>query len=165
MDNAYIYHNTSICLVILFSSTYFEVKNTCKTECFSIVGNTAIKIKAFDKDGIYILEEDVFPIFEHPVVGMNYLKLFVNVKLTKNDKIVLSIPIEVPFVENGINTDVFNRSVLDVLNYIQGDVLNTLAFINGRRINIFDQNFFYIDFETPGIDMSETIKYLIERIG
>ena len=142
-----------------------NVLNIYKTECFSIVENTAIKIKAFDKDGIYILEEDAFPIFEHPVVGMNYLKLFVNVKLTKNDKIVLSIPIEVPFVENGINTDVFNRSVLDVLNYIQGDVLNTLAFINGRRINIFDQNFFYIDFETPGIDMSETIKYLIERIG
>ena len=142
-----------------------EVLNTYKTECFSIVGNTAIKIKAFDKDGIYILEEDAFPIFENPVVGMNYLKLFVNVKLTKDNSIVLSIPIEVPFVQNGINTDIFNRAVLDVLNYIQGDVLNTLAFINGRRINIFDQNFFYIEFETPGVDMFETIKYLIERIG
>ena len=142
-----------------------NVLNIYKTECFSIVENTAIKIKAFDKDGIYILEEDAFLIFEHPVVGLNYLKLFVNVKLTKNNSVVLSIPIEVPFVENGINTDIFNRSVLDVLNYIQGNVLNTLAFINGRRINIFDQNFFYIEFETPGIDISETIKYLIDRIG
>lgn len=142
-----------------------NVLNVYKTECFSIVDNTAIKIKAFDKDGTYILEEGAFPIFEHPIVGMNYLKLFVNVKLTKNNSVVLSIPIEVPFVENGINTDIFNRSVLDVLNYIQGNVLNTLAFINGRRINIFDQNFFYIEFETPGIDISETIKYLIDRIG
>jgi len=142
-----------------------NVLNIYKTECFSIIDNTVIKIKAFDKGGIYILEEDAFPIFEHPVVGMNYLKLFVNVRLTKNNKIVLSIPIEVPFVQNGINTDIFNMAVLDVLNYIQGDILNTLAFINGRRINIFDQNFFYIEFETPGIDMSETIKYLIDRIG
>lgn len=142
-----------------------EVLNTYKTECFSIVDNTAIKVEALDKNGICILEEDTFFIFEHPVVGLNYLKLFVNVKLTKNNKVVLSIPIEVPFVQNGINTDIFNRAVLDVLNYIQGDVLNTLAFINGRRINIFDQNFFYIEFETSGIDMSETIKHLIERIG
>ena len=142
-----------------------NVLNVYKTECFSIIDNTAIKVKALDKDGICILEEDTFFIFEHPVVGLNYLKLFVNVKLTKSDSVVLSIPIEVPFVHNGINTDIFNRSVLDVLNYIQGNVLNTLAFINGRRINIFDQNFFYIEFETPGIDMSETIKYLIERIG
>lgn len=142
-----------------------EVLNIYKTECFSIIDNTATKVERLDKDGICILEEDTFFIFEHPVVGMNYLKLFVNVKLTKSDKIVLSIPIEIPFIQNGINTDIFNRAVLDVLNYIQGDVLNTLAFINGRRINIFDQNFFYIDFETPGVDMSETIKYLIERIG
>lgn len=141
-----------------------EVLNTYKTECFSIVDNTAIKVEALDKKGIRILEENTFFIFEHPVVGLNYLKLFVNVKLTKDNKIVLSIPIEVPFVQNGINTDIFNRAVLDVLNYIQGDVLNALAFINGRRINIFDQNFFYIEFETPGIDMSETIKHLIERI-
>lgn len=142
-----------------------NVSNTYKTECFSIVDNAAIKVKALDKDGICILEEDTFFIFEHPVVGLNYLKLFVNVKLTKDNKVILSIPIEVPFVQNGINTDIFNRAVLDVLNYIQGDVLNTLAFINGRRINIFDQNFFYIEFETSGIDMSETIKHLIERIG
>lgn len=142
-----------------------NVLNVYKTECFSVIDNTAIKVKALDKDGICILEEDTLFIFEHPVVGLNYLKLFVNVKLTKDNKIVLSIPIEVPFIQNGINTDIFNRAVLDVLNYIQGDVLNTLAFINGRRINIFDQNFFYIEFETPGIDMSETIKYLIDRIG
>lgn len=142
-----------------------NVLNAHKTECFSIIDNTATKVKALDKDGICILEKDTLFIFEHPVVGLNYLKLFVNVKLTKDNFVVLSIPIEVPFVENGINTDIFNRAVLDVLNYIQGDVLNTLAFINGRRINIFDQNFFYIEFETPGIDMSETIKHLIERIG
>lgn len=142
-----------------------NVLNVYKTECFSIIDNRATKVKALNKDGICILEENTFFIFEHPVVGLNYLKLFVNFKLTKDNKIVLSIPIEVPFVQNGINTDIFNRAVLDVLNYIQGDVLNTLAFINGRRISIFDQNFFYIEFETPGIDISETIKYLIDRIG